>query len=215
MKYRARKAYQKKEAVEAYDKKRFATLEGRLTNKREKYLIDKALRYAGINPPAIILDIPCGTGRLSTHLAQKGFKVKSADLSQEMVVYTRRKLKALNLANRVIVEVGDAECLSYPDNSFDACISLRLFGHTPPKIREKILEELKRVVKKYLIVVYYHKDCLRYFLRRRWREKQGIEWYPVGFKQMKKELADVGLKRIKSFFLAKGISETVVVLVQK
>lgn len=132
-----------------------------------------------------------------------------------MVLYTKEKIKQLNLTNRIRVEVGDAECLSYPDNSFDACVSLRLFGHTPSKIRKKILEELKRVVKKHLILVYYHGNCLQYFFRKNSRNKAKIEWYPVTLKQLQKELTQIGLRKIKSFFLAKGISETIVILAQK
>ncbi len=114
-----------------------------------------------------------------------------------MVFYTKKKIISLDLSNTIEVEVGNAEFLSYPDESFDACVSLRLFGHTPQEIRIKILKELKRVVKKYLILVYYHKNCLQYFIRAQKRRRKKLEWHPVTYKQIEEELKITGLKKVK------------------
>ncbi len=168
--YPARRAYQNKEVVWNYEKLRFSNFKGQIVDKMEKYLIMKAIKYAKIFPPATILDIPCGTGRLSIYLAQKGFNIRAIDTSQEMVNYTNKKTEILGLADKINATIGDAEALNYPDNTFDACISLRLFGHTPPEVRKTIIKELERVSKKYLILVYYHKNSLQNFLRRKKRK---------------------------------------------
>ena len=215
MSYRAKKAYQGKDIVSKYDEERFRTLKGFLTNKMELRLICNALKFANITTPATILDIPCGTGRLSIHLAQKGFKIRAMDISPKMVSYTKEKINSLNLTNGVMIEVGNAESLPYPDNILDVCISLRLFGHTPPKARKKILQELKQTTTKYLILAYYHKNCLQNFLRKKQRDRRGIEWYPVTYKEIEKELEVTGLEKVKYFPLLTGISETVVVLAKK
>lgn len=178
----------------------------------ELRLICKALKFARIIPPATILDVPCGTGRLSIHLSQKGFRVRAMDISLEMILYAKEKIKAFNLINEVMLEVGNAEFLPYPDNSFDVCVSLRLFGHTPPKARKKILRELKRTAKKYLVLVYYNKNCLQNFLRKRQRARNQIGWHPISYKQIEEELKETGLKNIKCFPLLLGISETTVIL---
>jgi len=214
MEYKARKRYQSKEVVRAYDAQRFTTFKGRFIDRREKFLIRKALKYANVNPPAIILDIPCGTGRVSVQLAKESFRIKGVDLSSEMVSYAQQKAKQLHLENDIVVEVGDAENLSYPDNSFDTCISLRLFGHTPPNNRIRILQELRRVTKKYLVLTYYTKNCLQYFLRKR-RRMRGVEWHPVVYKRIEEELKIVGLEKVRYFHLLRRISETIVVLAKK
>ena len=215
MVYKAKKVYQDKDVVSKYDIKRFGNLKGFLTNRMELRLIWRALSFAGIVPPAIILDMPCGTGRLAIYLAQKGFTVKAVDISPQMVSYTKEKVVFFNLTDKIVVEQGDAESLPYPNNSFDVCVSLRLFGHTPSKIRKKILLELKRVTKRCLILTYYHKNCLQRFLRKRHRERKQIEWHPLSYKQIEEELEAVSFKKIKCFPLLVGISETVVILVKK
>lgn len=215
MTYKAKENYKDGKLVSDYDKKRFKSLKGHLTNRMELYLIDKALDYACIRPPATIIDVPCGTGRVSIHLAQKGFIVKGIDISPEMVEYTQEKVEGLQLSDRIQVKVGDAEFLPYEDDTFDACVTLRLFGHTPEKNRKRILHELIRVSKNHLILAYYLRNSLQYLIRKRGRERRNIEWYPVSFRQISKELDQERLKKIKKYFLAIGFSETMVVLCLK
>lgn len=215
MAYKARRAYRSKEVVSKYEEERFKGLKGYLVNKRELKLIDKALKHADITPPATILDIPCGTGRLSIHLAGMGFKLTGVDISSEMLSFAKEKIRRFNLGNKIKVEVGDAESLHYLADSFDICVSLRFFGHTPEENRKKILKELSRVTKKHFILAYYLKNSLQYYLRRKKREKKSIEWHPFTLIQIEDELDKAGLRKLKSFFLAPGISETVVVLCEK
>lgn len=217
MGYRAKKVYQDKNVVSTYDQQRFESLKGYFTHKRELSLIYKALHYASIIPPATltVLDTPCGSGRLTSYLVQKGFDVKGLDISFQMVRYTKEKLTQCNVRDKGIVCQGDTEYLPFQDNTFEACISLRLFGHTPPNVRKAILHELKRASKKYLILAYYNKHCLQHFLRKGQRLKKQIEWHAVTFKQIHQELEEAGLEKIKYFSLLPGISETVVVLARK
>lgn len=215
MEYKARERYQSRKIVETYDAERFTSFKGRLVDNREKSLIRKALRFVNLNPPALILDIPCGTGRLSVHLASEGFRIRAVDLSPEMVRYTLQKAKKVHLEKKIIADVGDAENLPYSDNSFDACISLRLFGHTPPDNRVAILKELSRVTRQYLVLAYCNKNCLQYFLRKKRRERKKNEWYLSTYECIEKELKITRLKKLRCFSLLMGFSETTIVLAKK
>ena len=137
MEYNAKKAFQDKKVVIKYDNFRFRSLKGEVTNWLELRLIDKALKYAHILAPERILDVPCGTGRLSLHLLKRGYSVTGVDILPEMVQYTKERLKKEGIDNEGIAKVEDAEKLSFSDNSFDAGVSLRLLGHTLPENRLK------------------------------------------------------------------------------
>ena len=215
MDYRAKKIYQDRKVVSKYEEERFKNLKGLLTNKMELHLIWRALNFVRITTPAVILDIPCGTGRLAIHLAKKGFNVEAVDISSQMLSYVKEKLASLNLTDRIRTNHGNAESLFYPNDSFDVCVVLRLFGHTPPEVRKRILKELKRVTKKYLILVYYYKYCMQSLLRNHKRKWRRIEWYPVTYKQIEEELEGAGLEKIKYFPLLMGISETMIVIAKK
>ena len=215
MEYMARQAYQDKLVVESYDYTRFKSLKGKIINWLELGLIDKALKYARILPPMRILDVPCGTGRLCLRLLKRGYSIVGADISSEMVRYTNNRIKKEGFSDKGYATAGDAENLQFADNSFDAVISLRLLGHTPPDSRMAILRELKRISKKFLILAYYHKDCLQYLLRRQQRKRRGIGWHPATCKQIEDELRTAGLGKVRYFPVCLGISETIIVLARK
>lgn len=215
MMYKAKKAYQDKNVAESYDRLRFKSIKGVITNWLELRLINKALQYSNIFPPAQILDIPCGTGRLSLYLAMKGYTVTGVDISSEMIRVAREKVEKYNLIDNVFLKIEDAENLSFPDDSFDAVISLRFLGHTPPEIRLKVLQEFKRVTRKHLIFVYYNRNSFNGILRKQRRKRQGLSWYPVSISEVERELKEISVKREKIFHLAYGISETMVVIAVK
>ena len=84
--------------------------------------------------PKLVLDVATGTGDLAIVIHNVlGIKVMGLDLSQKMLNVGIEKLK------------GDAECLPFEDNQFDA-VSVA-FGVRNFENLEKGLEELKRVVK--------------------------------------------------------------------
>ncbi len=215
MLYRAKKVYRDELTAREYDKQRFSSFKGRLVNWREMSLIYKAIKLAGITPPARILDIPCGTGRLSFFLAEKGFRVIGADISTAMIEQGGKRSKNTFIKQQVKLVASDAESLSFPDSFFDVGVSLRLFGHLPPENRQKVLSELSRVSRS-VVVAYYHKNSVRGLIKRiRMRAMKDTNWYPVDFRQIDKELKDANLKMVERFFLFPGVSETIVTLAEK
>lgn len=215
MEYTAKKAYRDHSVASGYDARRFRSWKGRLTHKLELSLIDKALKKAGTIPPASILDLPCGTGRLSLYLSRRGYQVTGMDISREMIDRAEEKIRRYQLESIFRVAVGDAETLPYPADSFTTCVSLRLFGHTPPPVRQRIIGELKRVSRRFLILGYYHRCTLQNLLRREARKRRGIMWFPVTPKEVRIELAGAGLREIETLYLSRGISETMVVICEK
>jgi len=211
--YRAKSVYHDRTIVETYDARRFIKIKGRITNYLELRLIYKALRAVNIFPPASILDVPCGTGRLTLFLSKKGYSVIGVDISPEMIRLTNEKLIKSGLNRFCPAIIGNAESLQFHDNSFDAVISLRLLGHVPPLNRRLILRELGRVSKKYIILAYYDRACLQHLLRK--RRRRFDEWYPVGYKEIRSELKSADLSIVKIIPLFFKISETIIALAIK
>lgn len=118
--------------AEAYDK-----LMGRWSERLAPLLID----FAGVRDGDRLLDVGCGTGSLSRTLARlmPRSEVVGTDPASPYIAYARRRLASL----KVRYEVGDAQDLTYPDASFDKCLSLLVLNFIPNARRA--VQEMRRV----------------------------------------------------------------------
>lgn len=92
-----------------------------------------------------ILELACGTGILSSMLAERGKKVTGIDLTFEYLLTLKRKL------NMPIAQ-GTAEVLPYKDESFDAMVSSYLAKYVDV---QKVIDECWRVLRPGGIVVFH------------------------------------------------------------
>jgi demethylmenaquinone methyltransferase/2-methoxy-6-polyprenyl-1,4-benzoquinol methylase len=94
-----------------------------------------------------ILDLATGTCDLAIRVARHapGVSVVGVDPSERMLEVGLRKLERLGLADRIKLEVGDAQRLPFADRSFDGvCIA---FGIRNVPDRSSALAEMARVTR--------------------------------------------------------------------
>jgi len=112
---------------------------------------DKVADMAEAEKRSRVLDVCTGTGKQAFAFAKRGHDVVGIDLSPDMLKVAERKNKYKN----VRFEAADATKLPFDDNSFDvSCISFALHD-MPHEIRHKVLDEMKRVSRR-VVVVDYH-----------------------------------------------------------
>lgn len=91
-----------------------------------------------------VLDAGCGSGKWISLLETLSEEYIGIDLSEEQIKEARKKINKSNS----ILQIGDLENLNFPDNSFDFVISSWALGTiTLKEKREKVVQELKRVLK--------------------------------------------------------------------
>lgn len=93
-----------------------------------------------------LLDVGCGFGRNSIYMAKNGFFVSAFDLSDHNVNLTKEKAKEQNVLLKEVV-VADMLKMPFEDESFDCIIAINVISHTDKEGFNKILSELKRVLK--------------------------------------------------------------------
>jgi ubiquinone/menaquinone biosynthesis C-methylase UbiE len=89
---------------------------------------DAALRYlSAALPPAeypLWIEPGVGTGRIAVPLAQTGYRIVGADISEEMLGVLKRRLGA---DSSVLPAMADAVRLPFADGVFDAAAAVHLF----------------------------------------------------------------------------------------
>ena len=88
-----------------------------------------------------ILDAGCGNGAIANSLV--GFDVTAMDRSVEALKYVKNAKKIQ----------GSLDNIPFKDNSFDLVICSDVLEHLPEDIYKKTIAELKRVSKKYILII--------------------------------------------------------------
>ena len=102
------------------------------------------IEFVGVKDGESALDVGCGTGSLAfTVASMRGVaKVVGVDPSSAFIDFARSR----NSDPRVSFDVDDAESLSFPDASFDRCLSLLMITFIPAV--SSGVNEMRRVTRR-------------------------------------------------------------------
>lgn len=92
---------------------------------------------------ARVLDVATGTGNVAIPLAREGAVVTGVDIAPNLLAQARERAAEQSLS--VQFDEGDAEQLPYPDNSFDAAVTM--FGAMFAPRPELVASEFARVLR--------------------------------------------------------------------
>lgn len=112
-----RQFYRQPDVVATYEQRRFGSPSGSWVNEREIAQVLSLLPERGR-----VLDLGCGTGRLSRRLAERGRDVVLVDSSDAMLA---RAVPAVGAP----AVLADAFALPFASGSFDAVVALRVAFH--------------------------------------------------------------------------------------
>ncbi len=149
-------------AAASYNTKYERQLHKRISDRREKRLLERVMRTAGHQ--VCLLDVPCGAGRLSGVLSRYAGKVYEVDYSREMLKLCRENAPR----SRYTPLLASATALRLPfgDRAFDLVASIRLSHHLP-SVRDRVahIEELCRVSRRYVLLSFFGAESLKSRLR--------------------------------------------------
>lgn len=145
-----RDSYQDHRVVDEYDRRRFYSLYDRFKNRF--FLRALTRRMAVLPRRSIVVDIPCGTGRIDDWLLRAGLRVVAADVSLEMLNRTRRQVHATGSWLGLLH--ADASALPLRSKSIDGAVSIRFFHLLDRTLQLAILAEFARVSRELVVVEY-------------------------------------------------------------
>lgn len=111
---------------------------------------------------ADVLEIGCGMGTHTQLLAESGARLTSIDLTPRAVEMTKRRCELQGLS--VDVHQADAECLPFPEQSFDLVWTWGVLHHSSSF--DRCLTEATRVLRPggRLLMMVYHRASLIYYV---------------------------------------------------
>lgn len=130
------------EAIQ-YDQVRFNHNRGQSFNSSEFATIERLL---GLDPGQSVLDVAAGTGRIAAYLASRQLDVTAVDLTHNMLRQAQNRADAEVLSNICFVE-ANGRVLPFPDNSFDAVMSIRFLHLFPAAMHRPFVQEMWRVLR--------------------------------------------------------------------
>lgn len=202
--------YQDQAVAQDYDFHRWGSGKRAKRNARKWRAIRAALELTeGVRT---VLDIPCGTGRFTDSLAALGYEVIGSDISMEMMQVAQQKGDGSDGGLGFVQ--ADAERLPLRTGSVDCIVCIRFMFHIDPPTRVRILREMRRVSREWIVIDYRHRYSLRYWL---WglRLKLGLvkeELPRVSRREMEQEFQEAGLQVMQIIPVARFFSDKWIVV---
>lgn len=118
-----------------------------------------------IMPDSSIIELGCGGGYYGVYFADKCAKYVGIDITPENIAVFEKKIKHSGFYH-VRASVGDATNLyNIGNNSFDVVLCLGPMYHLPPKERELVFTECKRIAKPGAVLAFAYISAMGAYLK--------------------------------------------------
>ena len=125
------------QVAEIYDQSR----QGKEEFHQDQFVIENIVR-ALVQPGSQVLDIACGTNRISKFVRDLGGVYHGIDISSEMVAFARKKEPGSD------IRVADARNIPHPPGKFDLVIAVKFLKWLPEDgVVDQVLHEVARVMR--------------------------------------------------------------------
>ena len=138
---RLRRAYDL--AAEGYEAHRYASTEAQFYRRAADAMLKLMVEP---EPGLTVLDMPCGTGRMSIPLAQAGATVAGVDISERMLEKARANTPE-SVKDHFTLRAASGRSLPFDDDTFDVVTSFKFFHLIDDDQKRLFLDEMLRVTK--------------------------------------------------------------------
>lgn len=208
--------WQSKSVAEHYDERRFTSVGGRAYDRMEKRAVLSCLDAAQkASPINALLDLACGTGRMSEFLAGRGYQLTCGDISDEMLAVAKARLTSAGFGQVAFLRL-DIYHTGLADEAFDCVSAFRLFQHLTSEQRAEALREMARISRRFVLVNVMFTSAY-YGAVRKMRLALGryTTRYTSTQSEIDHELKHAGLKVVQSVFTQPGFNGNRVLLLEK
>lgn len=162
-----------------------------------------------------VLDLPCGTGRLTPLLAERGLEIVGADSSPHMVGLAAANWATWQTAHpesssRATFDVREGGRTEFEDGAFDAIVCNRLFHHfRESATRVAVLSEFRRICWGRMLVSFFNSfsvGSIRFHMKHWLRGTTPTDRIPIPMETLVRDIEAAGLKVVGTSAVNWGIS---------
>jgi len=157
----------------------------------------------------LVLDIPCGTGKLGKTLSSFPVTILASDISSEMMALARKEYNPKKFKGFVQL---NAVNIPYAVESVNTIICLRLFQRVSADARRQILSEFRKIVKSNLIISYSYSSSwqkVRQEIRYLYDYSNPV-FFHADIKDIVEEIEETGFLVKKLRYVLPGLSSEVI-----
>ncbi len=147
-----RARWQANEVVNTYENVRYGNIKRSLAHYLDCDAIDSFLKGNFGCRDMVLLDLACGTGRLTRTINRANRRIISADYSEQMLLDAREKAQGQGIS--FYPARADGLNLPFKQQSFDAVFTMRFIRHYKKPERVKIYSEIYRVLKEQGLLIF-------------------------------------------------------------
>lgn len=208
--------WQSASVASGYEAERFQSFLGKVFHWSQCRALRRSICM--IHQDSVVVDVPCGTGRMLPILAAAGLRLLACDVSPAMLAQALERNRG---AKGIEYLLGDATSLPLESASVDGIVSVRFVMHLTSDERGTLLREFARVTRRW-VIVEYSRDSVWH----RWRGRfRGLilqllkrpRLYPASASadQIRCEAVGAGLTIRKWAWTLRGLSQSVFVVMEK
>lgn len=158
---RYREVFRKAETVSGYRRSFDRRRRKRSRTRREAAILSDLLERAGRSE--MILNVPCGWGRLSAPVREQARYLVEADTSAEQVMAAKAQV---DRGNDILWMTASGFELPFRDKALDGVVCARLTHHLKRSEQHQLISEFVRVASRFVIVSFSELNSLPNFARR-------------------------------------------------
>lgn len=194
----------------AYDAARFSSLPGRVFNRWEQRVVEKC--FKDVKKSALLVDVPCGTGRLAERLLEAGYRVHGVDISGEMLNVARQRLQ--RFGGTFTCEIGDARNATANTSAYDGALCARVLMHFPLEQQISFLAGVARLGAPVVVINHSLDSPYQRFRRaiKRLLGHQPPARFPITRRDIRALLRGAGLREVRRYRLLPLISEAIYIV---
>ncbi len=220
MKLRMEEDYRSSEAADDYFLRHRKSAIRRFVTLREGRIVESLLRRGGLDPSRsrqdrskrpLLLDSPCGTGRMTSYLRSRD--IDAVDLDSSLQMIQRGSAAGLLPASRAVA--GTLLALPFPDRTFQGAVCIRFMHHlNRPETRSLVLQELRRVTGGPAVISVWTGQSIQWTRRiiKQALGRRPSSRYKVALSTIREEAARADWRIVKVRYLFRFISETAYLL---